>query len=387
MTSKVKQQEIAVFGESGSGKTVLLSSFFGATQEPSFQRTSLFKVVGGDTGQAQLLRHNYLKMRDSAQAPMPNAFAATRYSFVLNPKDEERPKAKKPHRWNALRLVWHDYPGEWFQQDPSSAEEAERRIETFRALLGSDVALVLVDGQKLLEYVGEEEKYLKSLIWGLRGALEKLEDDILVDGRLRQFPRIWVLALSKADLHPELDAQGFEDLVLGKAAQDLQVLRETLQRFVEVPEALSIGEDFMLLSSARFEPDKIEVTQRIGVDLIFPVACMLPLDRVAQWADKFNIPLKLLGNLVENVEELATLLATAATFAAGFIGRVPRVGPLLSKIAVPTLIGLVELSTTKLQEVYQQAVRDQDYLTATLAKFRLDLDAGVTDGLLKKSVW
>ena len=31
----------------------------------------------------------------------------------------------------------------------------------------SDVALVLVDGQKLLDYAGEEEKYLKSLLGGL----------------------------------------------------------------------------------------------------------------------------------------------------------------------------------------------------------------------------
>jgi ABC-type dipeptide/oligopeptide/nickel transport system ATPase component len=30
------EQQIAVFGESGSGKTVLLSSFYGAAQDPKF---------------------------------------------------------------------------------------------------------------------------------------------------------------------------------------------------------------------------------------------------------------------------------------------------------------------------------------------------------------
>jgi hypothetical protein len=35
----------------------------------------------------------------------------------------------------------------------------------------SDVALVLVDGQKLLDYAGEEEKYLKSLFWAFATAL------------------------------------------------------------------------------------------------------------------------------------------------------------------------------------------------------------------------
>ena len=51
------------------------------------------------------------------------------------------------------------------------------------------MALVLVDGQKLLDYAGEEEKYLKSLLWGLRDGLEKLKDDILTDGEpLTEFP-------------------------------------------------------------------------------------------------------------------------------------------------------------------------------------------------------
>ncbi len=160
------------------------------------------------------------------------------------------------------------------------SEEAARRVETFTRLLKSDVALVLVDGQKLLDYAGEEEKYLKSMLWDLRGGLEKLKDDILEDGKpLAEFPRIWILALSKADLHPTLDVQGFQDLVVEKAAGDVAALRETLTGFVQRPEALSLGEDFMLLSSAKFEPGKIEVSQRVGLDLILPVATMLPLER------------------------------------------------------------------------------------------------------------
>ncbi len=56
MAVKAKEQNIAVFGESGSGKNVLLSSFFGATQEPSFATGSHYKVVADDTGQGTLLR-------------------------------------------------------------------------------------------------------------------------------------------------------------------------------------------------------------------------------------------------------------------------------------------------------------------------------------------
>ncbi len=385
MVAKVKEQNIAVFGESGSGKTVLLSSFYGATQEPSFN-DSLYKVIADDIGQGTRLRQNYLKMKNTAQAPEHNRFAATRYSFTLKPNDGDNPKKARP--FNALRLVWHDYPGGWFEEDPSSDEEATRRIETFTKLLQSDVALVLVDGQKLLDYAGEEEKYLKSMLWGLRGGLEKLKDDILTDGKpLAQFPRIWVIALSKADLHPELDVRGFHDLMDEKAAGDVSRLHETLKGFVQIPEALSIGEDFMLLSSARFEAGKIEVTQRVGLDLILPVASMLPLERVAQWAKRFDIPLKVLGGLVDNAEEFAQVLTAAAMVLAKFLAKVPKIGPFLSKISVPALLFAVDLSTAKLEEIHTQAVADRDYLTATLTQFRLDLDRGVNDNLLVKCPW
>ena len=61
------KQEIAVFGESGSGKTVMLSSFYGAMQEPQFLRKSLFHVLADDIGQGVRLHRNDLGMRDSAR--------------------------------------------------------------------------------------------------------------------------------------------------------------------------------------------------------------------------------------------------------------------------------------------------------------------------------
>jgi hypothetical protein len=204
---------------------------------------------------------------------------------------------------------------------------------------------------------------------------------------LAQFPRIWVIALSKADLHPELDVHAFHDLVVEKAAGDVSLLQDTLKAFVQIPEALSIGEDFMLLSSARFESGKIEVTQRVGLDLILPVACMLPLERVAQWARRFDIPVKVLGGLVDNAEELAAVLGAGAAFAAKFLAKVPRVGPLLGKIALPALLVVVDLGTSKIEEVHAQAIADRDYLKATLTQFRLDLYRGVNDNLLVKCPW
>lgn len=383
MAAKVKEQSIAVFGESGSGKTVLLSSFYGATREPSFISKSLYDVLADDTGQGTRLRQNYLRMLKHAQVPQTDHFTATPYSFTLKPKEVGGAQPPKASPFNALRLIWHDYPGEWFTEEPSSEEEATRRVETFTRLLKSDVAFVLVDGQKLLDYAGEEEKYLKSMLWGLRDGLKKLKDEILTDGKLTEFPRIWILALSKADLHPNLDVHGFQDLVVEKAALDVAELHETLKGFVQVPEALSLGEDFMLLSSAKFEPGRIEMTERVGLDLILPVASMLPLERVAQWANRFDIPLKVLGGLVDNADELAAVLVGLASL----LYKVPKVGPMLAPLVAPAVKDFVKLSTKRLEEIHAQALADKDYLTATLTQFKLDLDRGVKDNLLVKSPW
>lgn len=389
MAVKVKEQNIAVFGEQGSGKTVLISSFYGATQEPSFQDKSIYKVLADDSAQGRLLKQNYLRMLNEARVPATNRFAATRYSFTIKMKNPDDGKVAKAKSFGALRLVWHDYPGQWFEAEPSSDEEAARRIETFTALLKSDVALLLVDGHKLLDYAGEEEKYLKLLLRGFAEELEKRKEDILPDGKLlTEFPRIWIIALSKADLHPDLDVIKFQDLIVQKAAGDIVELHKTLKGFVQLPEALSLGEDFMLLSSAKFEHNKIEVTERVGLDLILPVAFMLPFERLAQWADKFNIPLKILGELVDHADAFAAFFNSAAARAAvTILSKVPKVGPLLVAIAIPALEEAVKLSKKKLEEIHAQALEDRDYLTATLTQYRLDLDHGVEDRLLVKSQW
>src|SRR5262249_55238412 len=158
-----------VFGESGSGKTVMLSSFYGATQEPEFRQSSLFDVVAEDIGEGHRLHRNYLGMRDSARLPVLTRFLSTSYAFSVKLKDGSA-KAQDSRQFHALRLVWHDYPGEWFEQDVSG-EEAQRRVDTFRSLLGSDIAFLLVDGQKLLDNAGEEERYLKSLLGAFRNGL------------------------------------------------------------------------------------------------------------------------------------------------------------------------------------------------------------------------
>lgn len=384
------KQEIAVFGESGSGKTVMLSSFYGAMQEPQFLRKSLFYVVADDIGQGARLHRNYLGMRDSARLPEATRFAATSYPFSVRLKEGSDAKARRARSFEALQLVWHDYPGEWFEHDVSGPAEAQRRVNTLRSLLGSDVALLLVDGQRLLDNSGEEERYLKSLLANIRNGLLSLKDDLLADGKpLVEFPRIWIMALSKADLLPNWNVFKFRDLLIEKAGDDIDELRNVLAGLVEASGALSVGEDFMLLSSAKFDTDKIEVTKRVGLDLIMPLAAMLPFERHVRWAQAMQVPRHVVENLLSGSTVLGTVLsgstALAAVLSKSKIKLPGRIGLLLTLVSPDVLNDAAKLAGAKLRAINSEALTKQDYLKATLTGFQIALEKGEEDEILLRS--
>jgi hypothetical protein len=386
---KIPEQHIALFGERGSGKTVLASSFYGFSQEKTFSN-DLWNLVADDTGQGTRLLQNYLKMKEDATTPLPTRFEGVTYYFSVKLKSGDTKAKKRP--FDSLRLAWHDYPGEWFTDSPSSEEEANRRVDMFRFLLRSDVALLLVDGQKLLDHKDEEERYLISLFTHFSQALLRLKEPLLDgEGKLLEFPRIWIIALSKADLFPpDWDVHSFRNLVIRKAADHVNHLRATLQDFVETPKALSLGEDFMLLSSAKFElspsspePVEIDVSKRVGVDLILPVASLLPLERRVQWEEKMEIPLQVLDTVADNADTLAEALIAASPVVYKLVKKLPRVGRLV-RLVYPVLIVAVKKSGPQIREINKLAREKHEYLTATLTQFRLDLDEGVDGGLLIK---
>ncbi|MFC4603146.1 TRAFAC clade GTPase domain-containing protein [Rhodococcus kronopolitis] len=390
---KVQQQNIAVFGESGSGKTVLVSSFYGRTQEGNF-KNDLWDLVANKLGQGVRLYQNYLGMKKNAQTPMQTRFANTTYDFSVKLKagecDEEE---KRP--FDELRLAWHDYPGEWFEDDPRSEEEAQRRIDTFRTLLSSDVALLLVDAQKLLDHRGEEERYLMSLFHNIRHGLALLKVPLLGgDGPLVEFPRIWILSLSKADLLPDWDVNTFRDLVILKAAGEIEKLHSTIADMIDTPDALSIGEDFMLLSSAKFklkadsaEPVEIDLKQRIGLDLVLPIASLLPLERRVLWEKKMELPLKVADKLADGADVIAAALigenfAVIEKLLWAFAKKNPKAAILVK--ALPMLGEAIKMVGPKLRDMNEDARAKHQYLRAMLTQFKIDLDQAVTDNVLKK---
>lgn len=371
---KVVEQAIAVFGESGSGKSVLVSSFYGATQEPSFIKESRY-TISAPMGQHTKLFQDYLGMKDYARLPATTRTSATAYSFSVRVKKPQDPKKQK-RGVDTLHLIWHDYPGQWFEQDVSGESEAQRRVDAFRDLLGSDVALLLVDAQRLIDNKGQEVKYLKSLFSNIRNGLTALKEQLLPDDkRLEQFPRTWILALSKADLLPEMDVIAFRDLVVANAGADLDRLRSTIVDMIEAPEATSVFDDLVLLSSARFQPERIEVGQRVGLDLILPFAAILPLEKIAWWKKAGALPMPLLNNLTKANDGIVGLavpfLMKKAKDIPGPIGE--AAARIIGAFAQDALEGLMNAGANKLQEKITLFTQEQENFKAMLADFRLRL--------------
>jgi len=375
--SRKLEQHIAVFGESGSGKTVLLSSFYGAAQEPNNIKKDGFNVIAENPAQGIHLSQNYLGMKKSATVPETNRFSAKSYSFLVKVMSGPHKKATKQGSFDALRVVWHDYPGEWFEQDVSGPEEAQRRIDTFGDLLQSDVAFLMVDGQRLLDNAGEEKRYLKSLFTNYCNGLLLIRDELPSGGKpLVTFPRIWILALSKSDLLPDMDVYEFKDLLLEKAGDDINKLRDVLGGMVDSQRALSVGEDFVVFSSAKFEEKNIEVSKRVGLDLVLPLASVFAFERQILWAQAGHISKKVLLELLKNAEVVSLALGVVGSAMVKLIGsknKVAGAAGLLLAQAGPALAEQAKQLEKKMADLDAQAVAKRDDLKAVLTTFRADL--------------
>jgi hypothetical protein len=119
-------------------------------------------------------------------------------------------------------------------------------------------------------------------------AIKLLKPDLLQGSkRFSCFPRIWVICLSKSDLFPERDVHWFKDTVIQHASESLIALRKTLAEMIETgsEKYFSLGQDFLLLSSAKISPQGkiLNAKQQTGLDLIMPLSVILPIQRASRW--------------------------------------------------------------------------------------------------------
>ncbi|OFT33131.1 hypothetical protein HMPREF3169_08215 [Corynebacterium sp. HMSC08C04] len=383
-------QQIAVFGQAGSGKTVLLSSLYGHLNEQSVVDSNGYRFLAQESTDGNRLLQRYYGMKEKNVAPAADKFVSSKYDFKLMPISEPLGERSKRPR---IHITWRDYPGEWFESKPSSEMEKEDRSATFRELVKSDVALVLVDGQKLVDYEGDEARYLKSLFTTLRNMLLTVREEIL-DGheQLEQFPRIWVIALSKADLLPEMTAHDLQKMIILHAADELNGLRQVLADLVEGDKALSVGEDYAVLSSAEFAHGEIDVEQQKGLEAILPLATIFPIERYQRWAKLRILPAALLDEKLAKagISLIMTLASgfNAQSFAPNLLKKLPR--RLAGKWGKVQLIERIiqeldSLAVPMLEEKRQKALENHNFYEMLLSDFVLKIRQSIEDGFLKRS--
>lgn len=346
----IQTLRLAFFGQSGSGKTSLVSSYFGYQQRHAFEQKHGYRLSAVDTREGNLLLRNYYGMQDGA-FPVPTVARSSHFHFDLRVSKLSRP---------ALRLEWIDYPGGWWGHEPADEEERQRQRACIKSLLTAQVGFLIVDGA---QFQKDGLSYLRELLRDFTGEVKRWQRVISAESGLHQTViEEWVIALTKADQFPlDYTAEKFCREVITGAVEELNELGKALHG-----EPRSFGTRYMLLSAAQAEQGNRQrvqtVDKTIGLELIAPAALLLPLSRLAKQRQEYNPR--------SDLPWWQRIFITAAEVVSG--GDLQkRVGPRYSPlVALIQLIGtLTNIDAQKkadaLLQKKAQAVQEGDALKAT----------------------
>jgi hypothetical protein len=264
-------------------------------------------------------------------------------------------------------IVWHDYPGGWWTESQEKDVDKARKLEAFRSLMQSDVAFLLCDAQKIKD---EGDKYLRRLFKNFRMELERQKNQIKSeDNSSNLFPRTWVICLSKADLIPDETVYTFRNRVIKSVNDELNELRQVIKELLKGDGYQSLGEAFLLLSSAEFDltTGKVKNTAHsIGLDLLPPIAIFLPIqNRLDQERKKAN-----------GQAAIHKVIETSRSSTVGLLKYLPFVGNIFM-----LLDDSVKFSIEKLKELENKSREQGDSVAVIIAVFAAKLGNNSTKNI------
>ena len=231
MNNDVPEIRVALFGQSASGKTTFLASYFGNLQRNSFEEEHGYRLEAEDVSQGNQLLTMYYGME---KGRFPSGTVDEQPEFRFGFKVRGLPKP-------CLRIVWYDYPGGWWEWTPKDRSEEQARAALFAKLLTSHVGILLIDGMR---YQTEGLPYVRQLLDQFKAEARRIVDALDENKESidpETFPRHWILAVSKADTLP-LDKTAevvCKEIVIGAADQ--------LAGVAKAVRATSFGHQFLLL--------------------------------------------------------------------------------------------------------------------------------------------
>ena len=217
-----------------------------------------------DTSRGNRLLSRYYKMERGEFPPGTDYYETYSFNFMVHELHEP-----------SFKIVWYDYPGRWWENTPSDAEEKQVRRKAFEDLLQCHIGILLVDGERLNN---DGISYVNCLLDQFKNEIRNIRDALASDGKpITDFPKQWIIALSKADILPE--SKTAEDICKTIVSDG----SEQLEGLAKVIDSKDFGCQYLLISSVKGKDNKvINAHQYIGIQLIAPIALMSVLAELAR---------------------------------------------------------------------------------------------------------
>jgi hypothetical protein len=261
----IYSMKVAAFGQTRSGKTILLASLYGLMQSARYIRTNKYGLFCNNRSKSEELIKICNDLNDGLRPPA--SASLKEYEFGLSVKGINTP---------AMNIIWADYPGEWWTADSVDLDFDPDRVNLTAALLDSDAGLLMFDGEKFKEH---GEKYLISTLRSFRNMFD-IEKRRLANGEELSVPKAWILCLTKCDLWPETySASDFYDQ-LRDNADIIDEIEETRDILSTNTIASSFGDQYLLLSSIKVVGNRVDTSESQGLDLIPPLLFKASLERL-----------------------------------------------------------------------------------------------------------